>query len=444
MRRLPITLGLLALMSAGWLALPFLSRADVSSSTDFIIKDSYTGIFGGTSSSTDFQMVSGGTTLMQNNASSTDFGARSGPDNFSDFTPQSYTWRWYDDAGDEKPTSPLASENTAPSNVFLSHPIKLRLDIKETGGVGADNVKFSLQYSTFSDFSASVGTVTESSSCTGGSTWCYAAVSGGGSDNAVVSSTVLSTSGSCSGGVGAGCGTHNTSGISTSTFTQTASSTAEYEFTIEAIAPATGTTYFFRPVYQATGLPAALYGSSSYPSLVSQGVTLSFTVTGLPQGTSTAGIVTSVSSTALSIPFGTLAFATSVTAAQTLTITSNATNGYELYALQDAPLTNSAGYKVPGVAGTNNSPLPWTTGCTATSTGCYGYHPESPVLSGGSTRFAADDTYAALTSTVSEIGYSSAPVNSSTITIVYRLQAGTTQANGSYQNNIVYVMTPVY
>jgi hypothetical protein len=444
MKKAAIAFGAASLALVAWFMLPVLSRADISSSTDFVVQDSYVGFFSGTSSSTDFTVVQGSTPFISNNNSSTDFIGHNGPENFSTFSPESYTWRWYGDASNETPTSSLATENSSPSNVSSSFPLKLRLDIVETGGVGADNVKFGLQYSTFSDFSSGVGAVTEIGSCTASSTWCYVSVAGGGSDNSVVSSTVLSTSGPCTSGVGTGCGTHNTSAVSTSTFTQTASTTAEYEFIIEGITTAAGQAYFFRPIYEANGMPAPLHGATNYPSLVSSGATLTFSVSGLPQGTSTSGIVTNVSTTATSISFGTLALATSTAAAQQLTVTTNAPNGYELYALQDSPLTNGGGYTIPGVQGTNVSPLPWASGCNATSTACYGYHPASPVLSGGSTRFAADDTYAALTSTPAEIGYAGAPSTSSTVTVVYRLQAGVTQVNGSYGDDITYVVAPSF
>ncbi|HVN26513.1 MAG TPA: hypothetical protein VMT99_02565 [Candidatus Paceibacterota bacterium] len=438
------TLGILGAAAVLALAAPFLSRADIASSTHFLVEDSYVGFFSGSSSSTDFQVLSGATPFVNGNASSASFLDHAGPENYADFAPRSYAWRWYSDAADEKPVSPLAAENVAPSNIASNQAIKLRIDIRETGGVGADNVKYALQYSTYSDFSAAVSAVTDIGSCVASSTWCYASVAGGGTDNAVVSSTVLSTSGPCAAGSGTGCGTHNTSGTSTSTFTQAASSTAEFEFTVQGIAPSAGTTYFFRPVYADTGVPAPLYATSSYPSLLTAGAALTFSVSGLPQGTSTNGVVTGVSTTATSISFGTLVIATSVAGAQRLSITTNAGNGYEIYAYQDSPLTDGQGHSIPGVAGTNVSPLPWTSACLATSTACYGYHPGSPVLAGGSTRFAANDTYAALTSTPAEIGYGSVPVSSSTVDVVYRIQAGATQVNGSYGDNVVYVATPSY
>lgn len=436
--------GFALLLLAGFFVAPFFSRADVASSTDFLIQDSYIGFFSGYSSSTSFQETDGGTPFVSNNNSSTDFGMHSGPDNFSNYMPETWTWRWYSDANDEKPTSSLAAENVSPTGIGSNQPIKLRLDIIETGGAGADNVKFALQYSPFSDFSAEVANVAEIVNCGVTSTWCYASVAGGGADNAVISSTVLSTSGSCVAGVGTGCGTHNTSGVSTTTFSQVASTTAEYEFTVEAPAAPANTTYFFRPVYVDTDAPVPVFATSSYPSLTTQGSALTFSVGGLPVGTSTAGVVTNVSTTAVGVPFGTLTIATSVVGAQQLSVTTNAINGYELYALQDAPLTDTHGDKIPGVSSTNLSPLPWTNACVTSTTACYGYHPTSPVLSGSSARFAANDTYAALTSTAAEIGYSGFPVTSSSINVVYRIQAGPKQLTGAYQNNIVYIVTPSF
>jgi hypothetical protein len=249
--------------------------------------------------------------------------------------------------------------------------------------------------------------------------------------------------GPCAGGVGKGCGTHNTSGVSTATTTQYAATTTEYEFTIVADGAITGTSYFFRAINTANGMPIPLAASSSYPSLVTQGATLTFSVSGLPQSTGTNGVVTNVSSTPTGIPFGALTIGTSTIAAQRLTISTDAANGYEIYTKQDQQLADTRGDVVPAVAGTNLSPLSWAGGCTAPA-GCYGYHPGSPVLSGGSTRFAANDSYAALTSTISEVGYGGAPASSSSMDMVYRIQIGATQGTGAYQNNIMYVVAPSF
>lgn len=436
---------LFAGVSLAFLARPFARTfADTASSTDFIIQDGFVGMFGGYASSTDFQMVNGGSAILNGNATGTGFDADTGPVNYGDYAPVSQTWRWYGDPNDETPTSSLAAENTAPSSIADGQIIKLRLNVKETSGItGSNDVKFRLQFAQSSDFTQSPAFVAEVGSCSASSTWCYA-TSTGGNDNQTISTAVLSTSNSCSGGVGNGCGTHNTSGISTSTSTQNASATTEYEFTIVADGALTGETYFFRPILTASGEAIPLGATSSYPSLVTQGATLTFSVSGLIQGTSTNGVVTNVSTTPTGIPFGMLTIGTSTIGAQRLSVTTDASHGYELYTEQDQPLTDTRGDKVPGVLGTNASPLSWATGCIATSSGCYGYHAGSAVLSGGSVRFAANDSYAALTSTIAEVGYSASPTTSSTMDMVYRIQIAGTQGTGAYQNNLIYVVAPSF
>jgi hypothetical protein len=232
--------------------------------------------------------------------------------------------------------------------------------------------------------------------------------------------------------------------VSVSTSTQNASATTEYEFTITASGAANGITYFFRPINTADGTVVPLGATSSYPSAIFGGATLTFSVIGLPQSTSTNGVTTNVSTTATGIPFGALTIGTSTIAAQRLSITTNASNGYEIYTMQDQQLGNPRGDKIPGVAATNASPLAWTSGCVTSSTGCYGYHAGSAILSGGSVRFAANDSYAALTSTIAEVGYGGAPASSSFMDMVYRLQLGNLQGAGAYQNNIMYIVAPSF
>jgi hypothetical protein len=433
--------GVLFALAAG----PFMrSFADTSSSTDFTVQDGFVGLFGGYASSTHFQVVNGGSPIINGNAASPNFNSDTGPANFNDFAPVSQTWQWYGDANDETPTSSLAAENAAPSNIANAQVIKLRLNIKEMSGLmGSDNLKFRLQFAKSSDFTAMPGFVAEAGNCNATSTWCYA-TSTGGNDNQIISAKVLSTSDTCSGGVGNGCGTHNTSGVSVSTSTQNAGATTEYEFTLTASGTSPGDTYFFRPINTADGNVIPLGATSSYPSLVTQGATLMFTVSGLPQSTSTNGVVTNVSTTATGIPFGMLVIGTSTIGAQRLSITTDAANGYEIYTEQDQPLANDRGDKVPGILGTNLSPLAWSSGCTSTSTGCYGYHAGSPVLSGGSTRFAPVDSYAALTSTIAEVGYGATPATSSAMDMVYRIQVAGTQLTGAYQNNLIYIVAPSF
>ena len=113
-----------------------------------------------------------------------------------------------------------------------------------------------------------------------------------------------------------------------------------------------------------------------------------------------------------------------------------------MYATQ--PLTNSYGDEVPSVTGTNGSPSGWSTGCNVSAIGCFGYHTGDDVLSGGSTRFAANDSYAAVsTTTPEEIMYSSTPAED-TVDIVFKIQVSELQPAGEYNSEIVYIAIPVH
>ena len=123
------------------------------------------------------------------------------------YTPESSNWRWYDDENNITPTSPLAAENSAPSNVANGNIMKLRFTINETAGKQGDNVKFKIQFSESSTFSSGVYDIANSGPCSVSDVWCYA--DGAGVENVKIASSTLSDADSCVGGVGAGCGTHN-------------------------------------------------------------------------------------------------------------------------------------------------------------------------------------------------------------------------------------------
>src|ERR1700677_705930 len=118
MGKLPASNYIIAIVALLILGVPLLhSLADTASSTDFMVNDGFVGLFGGEASSTDFEVISGGAPIVNGGVTSTDFESNTGPVNYGDYAPVSQTWRWYGDANDETPTSSLAAENTAPSNI---------------------------------------------------------------------------------------------------------------------------------------------------------------------------------------------------------------------------------------------------------------------------------------------------------------------------------------
>ena len=166
------------------------------------------------------------------------------------------------------------------------------MTVAETAAIGLDGVKFAVQYSGYSDFSTGVYTVVEQGSCTGSSGWCYA--NGVDTDNATITTALLSDAGACVAGIGNGCGTHNESGVSTSSFEHTKSSAREYEFTLKQAGASPGVVYFFRLFDVASGRAVPLASGASYPSVVTGGTELTVSIDGIASSTPIAGITTSV------------------------------------------------------------------------------------------------------------------------------------------------------
>ncbi len=418
------------------------AKAQEATSTDFMTLNSTLNTFGGVANSASFSAVQSADQIGGGESTSTNFTLQSGFLYYQSLDLRQQHWRWYDDEENETPTSPFAGENVAPSNVALSNVVKLRVSVAEVGGVDAPNLKFRLQFATSSDFSGSVNNVAEIADCTETSAWCYA--NGAGADGEVITTKTLSDAGACTSGVGVGCGTHNESGTTTSTLTQQKDTTTEYEFTVQESGTAANTAYFFR-LFDTTSSTTIPYNAGqAYPSLSTAGGTLSFSIDGLPSATTTSGITTTIDTTSTSVPFGSLSVGSTALGAQRLTVSTNATQGYEVFTYAEQDLLGS-GDEIPPVNATNQSPAGWTAGCSSLAYGCYGYHTSEAVLSGGSTRFAPDDTYAQFsTTTLNEVAYSAAPVTDRSTDMVYKVEVHDQQTADDYSTNVVYIVVPTF
>lgn len=414
--------------------------ADMGTSGSFRVKQNLND-FGGSATSSSFYSISAGDENATGQSSSTSFLLSSGYLYFDVFEPLQQNWRWYDDENDETPSAPFEAENVAPSAVQNSNVIKLRVVVSENANIGQDQTKFQLQYSDSTDFSSPHALI-ESASCTGTSVWCY--TTGAGSDNAVISTALLSDADSCSGGIGNGCGTHNTSGISTTTYSHAAGTAREYEFTILPSGVGANATYFFRLYDNVAGVGVPLKAGASYPSISTQGSELTFSIDGIASSTVTGGETTNIDTTSTDIAFGTLPIGTPLTAAQRLTISTNAPTGYEVYVYQPQGLVGSGSQEIEPIIGTNASPIAWSSACQSTSTGCYGYHTTESVLQGGSTRFAANDTYAKFTNAPSEVAFSSGPTASHSTDMIYKIEAHDLTPADSYSATLIYIVVPVF
>ena len=349
---------------------------------------------------------------------------------FVPFEPRTQNWQWFDDENNETPTNALASENTAPSGTNNGEIFKLRFTIAETAGGGTNDIRYKIQYSTQSDFSSGVNDLDAIGSCA--SAWCYG--DGIDTDDEPISTLVLSDSDTA--------GVHNeTSGAST--FDHPASAAVEMEFTIKQNSASTDTAYFFRAFDTKNNEAIPLNTGETYPSITTGGTTLSFSISGVSANTTTEGIVTTISTNSTAVPFGDLSFSADQRAAHQLDVTTNAGSGYSVYLYQRQSLLNHAGKTFNPHDGTNSFPLGWSSGCS-TVTGCYGYHAGDDSLSGGSTRFSPNDTYARFSTSSEEVAFSSGPVTNELTDMVYRIEARNQQESGDYETQLVYIIVPVF
>ena len=352
-------------------------------------------------------------------------------------------WRWYDDETNLTPTTARAVENVSPSNMEFQNAFKLRVVLREASGAQGNNVKFALQYSQYANFSQGTATVTATSTCTDASTWCY--YNGAGTDNAGISSKVIVSADPCSAGAGNGCGVFN-EGINTSnaTYDQPAFAKTEYEFTIKHAGARSNGVYYFRLYNITYNEVVGVYSGYNNPSLVTEGATLTFGVAGLNRNTSTAGIVTDATTTPTAISFNTIPVNTDYEAAQRITVSTNATQGYQVLKFASQQMLSNFGDQVSAVTGTNLSPTGWATGCSSSAVGCFGYHTTDGTLQSGSSRFGATDSYAALDTNPKEIMYSSIPITSDVQDIIYKIKITPNQPTGDYSTAITYLATPVH
>lgn len=174
--------------------------------------------------------------------------------------------------------------------------------------------------------------------------------------------------------------------------------------------------------------------------------TLTFTVNAVGSTTSCAGSTTTAASTATTIPFGTVSPASNGLVCQDLTASTNATNGYTIYARYTAAPTNGIGQTIADWTGTNGAPTSFP---AAGATEAYGYTTNDQTLSvtgNGANRFYNGSAYSwsGMTTTNSEVAYEAAGVNSTTYRIGHQVDVTTLTKPGTYTTTVIYTCTPVY
>jgi len=172
--------------------------------------------------------------------------------------------------------------------------------------------------------------------------------------------------------------------------------------------------------------------------------TLTFTVAGLGNGVGVNGATTNVISTATTVPFGTITTSTNKIGGNTLTVATNAANGFTVFTRNTQLLTSGASTILAHI-GSNASPSAFP---AAGVTEAFGYTTDDTTLSGGTpARFTTPGNYWAgfgTTFTGNEVFYSGTPISSTAVKVGMQLSiVGTTKA-GSYTTVVEYSAVPVY
>ena len=191
-------------------------------------------------------------------------------------------------------------------------------------------------------------------------------------------------------------------------------------------------------------VPVPLDTGESYPSASTGDTTLTFEVTGTSTAQTIAGQTTTFTTTPTSVPFGDLAVDVSQIGAHTLTVTTNAVGGYQVFVNKTQGFLSSNGAEIPSANASNTSPATWVAACTGTMYGCFGYHTSDGSLFGGSTRFASNDTWAEFEIPSREIMFAAGPVASDTADILFRTERHTLLPAGQYSTQIQYTVVPTF
>ncbi len=172
------------------------------------------------------------------------------------------------------------------------------------------------------------------------------------------------------------------------------------------------------------------------------GADLTVVFTGINSGTTVGGVTTTTTSSTNAINYGSLPISSARTAAHEVTVSTNATSGYVTTVMQDGDLRTTGTDSIPAFSGTNASPTAWGGGFT---TGAFGYHTTDATLCTGTTgRFSSSDTYAQFTTSPLEVACNSSPVTNEDTYLIFKVEVGSLQAAGAYQNTVTYITTAQY
>ncbi|MEI6690376.1 MAG: hypothetical protein WCL07_01365 [bacterium] len=178
--------------------------------------------------------------------------------------------------------------------------------------------------------------------------------------------------------------------------------------------------------------------------------TLTFSIAPVTSGATVNGATANITTTATTIPFGTLVATSPKIGAHDVTVTSNAGVGYVITVKgATTPVLTSGSDNIDEFTGTNAAPATWSSPAgtsNSVNTGFFGYTTNDTTLgTGTATRFtSAGPKWAGTSATPGEVAYSAIGVTSEVTRIGWQTEVNSLQAPGSYSGSVILVATPTY
>jgi hypothetical protein len=178
--------------------------------------------------------------------------------------------------------------------------------------------------------------------------------------------------------------------------------------------------------------------------------TFTFSLAAVTSGGAVNTATTNITTTASTIPFGTLSSGSTKIGAIDTTVVTNALVGYTITiaATANPPLVDGS-KNIDIFTGTNAAPTTWsspagTTG--STNTGFLGYTTEESALgTGTAARFTTGaPKWAGLATTADEVVYSAVGTATRTKRVGFQAEVNALQPSGSYTGTVLLVATPTY
>jgi hypothetical protein len=160
--------------------------------------------------------------------------------------------------------------------------------------------------------------------------------------------------------------------------------------------------------------------------------TLTFSVVNYGSAVNGSGDTSPVTTTNATVPFGVVAAGATSWGSQTLTVSTNADHGYNLYVRDTQPLTNANSDTIADTTGTNTSPAAFTANT-------FGY----TVDHASATQFTSN-TWAKLDTTNRTIAAVTNPISLDVTHIQYKVGISNVQQPGTYSTIITYTVAPTY